>query len=138
MKSGSLITARLAAEAGREVFAVPGSIHAPLSRGCHQLIQQGAKLVGTAADILDELDHALPRTTPPGTRSRPGRPQAPSPESADDSLLEALGHDPVTMDALAARTGWPLDRLAARLLDLELAGHVQRLPGGLFQRRERA
>lgn len=125
LRSGSLITARLASEAGREVFAIPGSIHAPQSKGCHALIQQGAKLVESAADIVEEL--------------RGQRPLAAAPDSAPpDPLLEALGHDPVTMDALQARTGWPTADLAARLLDLELDGHVARLPGGLFQRRTAA
>jgi DNA processing protein len=123
LRSGSLITARLAAEAGREVFAIPGSIHAPLSRGCHLLIKQGAKLVDAAEDVLEEL--------------RPGSAAAPaaSPRAASDPLLDALGHDPVTLDALVARTGWPPSELNARLLELELDARVVRLPGGLFQRR---
>ena len=125
LRSGSLITARLASEAGREVFAIPGSIHAAQSRGCHALIQQGAKLVETAADIFDELR---------GQRPAARLPSAPA-DAPPDPLLDALGHDPVTMDALQARTGWPLPALAARLLDLELDGHLARLPGGLFQRR---
>jgi DNA processing protein len=124
LQSGSLITARLAAESGREVFAIPGSIHAPQSRGCHALIRQGAKLVETAQDILEEL---APQTTPPA----PG----PAPRGVEDPLLDAMGHDPVTLDALSARTGWPTATLNARLLELELDGRVARLPGGLFQRR---
>jgi len=126
LESGSLITARLAAEAGREVFAIPGSIHSPQSRGCHALIKQGAKLVETAADVLGEFGHA--GIAPPAVAA----------PSASDPLLDSLGHDPVTLDALAARTGWPAADLAARLLELELDGHLQRLPGGLYQRRERA
>lgn len=127
LQSGSLITARLAAEAGREVFAIPGSIHSPLSRGCHQLIQQGAKLVATAQDMLDELQ------PPPRPRSAPA---APEPAAAtEDSLLQALGHDPIGLDALMARTGEDAARLSARLLELELDGQLQRLPGQLFQRR---
>lgn len=122
LQSGSLITARLAVEAGREVFAIPGSIHAPQSRGCHALIRQGAKLVETAADVLDELQ--LDRS----------RPAAPAPDEAADPLLDALGHDPVTLDALSARLGWSPAELSVRLLDLELAGEVARLPGQLFQR----
>jgi DNA processing protein len=126
LRSGSLITARLAAEAGREVFAVPGSIHAPQSRGCHWLIKQGAKLVDSAADILEELaPHA-------GPAAKGAQPPAPGHE---DALLEAMGHDPVTLDALSARTGQALSILAARLLELELEGRVARLPGGLYQRR---
>jgi len=125
LQSGSLITARLAAEAGREVFAIPGSIHASLSRGCHQLIQQGAKLVATAQDILDEL-----RPDPPPRAVAP-----PVPAAAENSLLQALGHDPMSLDALMARTGEDAAHLSARLLELELEGQIQRLPGQLFQRR---
>jgi len=128
LRSGSLITARLASEAGREVFAVPGSIHAPQAQGCHALIQQGAKLVTTPEDVLDELRHEGPRQA-----------ALPLPEeAAPEPLLDALGHDPVTLDALLARTGWPVPALTARLLELELEGRVTRLPGGLFQRRHRA
>ena len=125
LKSGSLITARLANEAGREVFAIPGSIHSPQSRGCHALIKQGAKLVENAADILDEL--RLPSTAP-----RAAAPGASS--GADAPLLAALGFDPVTLDALVARTGLGAAELSTRLLGLELDGLVARLPGQLFQR----
>lgn len=143
LKSGSLITARLALEAGREVFAIPGSIHAQQAHGCHRLIQEGAKLVATVEDILQEL--RLPGQPPPRARMQrppagepagaPARRPPPEPAPVDDVLGEALGYDPVTFDALAARTGLPSERLAAELLALELAGVVQRLPGGLFQRR---
>jgi DNA processing protein len=126
LRSGSLITARLASECGREVFAVPGSIHSPQSRGCHALIQQGAKLVESAQDILDELQ---------GT-TRPGRVAAGGIETPDSPLLAALGHDPVTLDALMARTGEAAATLSAQLLELELIGQVARLPGGLYQRRK--
>jgi DNA processing protein len=131
MASGSLITARQALESGREVFAIPGSIHAPQSRGCHHLIKQGAKLVETAEDILQELAPAVqaPLNT---TADSLASPDAEQPESA---LLDALGFDPVTLDALIARTGWPADRLQIQLLELELDQRVQRLPGGLYQRR---
>jgi DNA processing protein len=128
LQSGSLITARLAAEAGREVFAIPGSIHAPQSRGCHQLLKQGAKLVDGAQDILEELSPGAPRAAP----AEP--PAAPTGRDGD-ALLDALGHDPVSLDALVARTGWPTEMLNARLLELELDGAVARLPGQLFQRR---
>ena len=124
LQSGSLITARLASEAGREVFAMPGSIHAPQSRGCHALLKQGAKLVETAQDILEELGGGTARPPPLSAAS----------EEPADPLLEALGHDPVTLDALMARTGWPAHELSARLMTLELDGHVARLPGGLYQR----
>jgi DNA processing protein len=126
LPSGSLITARCAVEAGREVFAIPGSIHSPLARGCHALIKQGAKLVESAADVLEELDWGV----------RPSL--ATAPPAPDDPLLDALGHDPATLDALQARTGWPTAELNARLLELELDGRVARLPGGLFQRRTAA
>lgn len=128
LQSGSLITARLAAESGREVFAIPGSIHSPLSRGCHALIKQGAKLVETADDVLAEFGAPRPPAATTGA----------TPAAGADPLLDALGHDPATLDALCARTGWSAAALAARLLELELDGHVQRLPGGLYQRRERA
>ena len=124
LPSGSLSTARSAVEAGRDVFAIPGSIHSPQSRGCHALIKQGAKLVESADDILGELDW----------QRRIEAPAAPS-SARGDALLDALGHDPATLDALSARTGLGTAELNARLLDLELDGAVARLPGGLYQRR---
>ena len=127
LQSGSLITARLAAEQGREVFAIPGSIHAPQSRGCHALIRQGAKLVESAQDILEDL-----RITTPGvsTRAEPTDDPLVDPEG----LLRAMGFDPVSLDALQARTGLDTATLQARLLELELQDAVGRLPGGLLQR----
>lgn len=134
VQSGSLITARLAAELGREVFAMPGSIHSPQSRGCHALIKQGAKLVETAQDVLEELKHVV---TPPRVAAE--QPQAAANASDDhDLVLRAMGFDPIGLDALAARTGWPLAELNAHLLELELSGQVARLPGQLFQRRGQA
>jgi len=127
LQSGSLITARLAAEAGRDVFAIPGSIHAPQSRGCHALIKQGAKLVDGAQDILEELNASFTGAVAPSVACEPSRKR--------DPLLEALGHDPASLDALAARTGWTAAALNTRLLELELDGLVARLPGQLFQRR---
>jgi DNA processing protein len=126
LQSGSLITARLAAEAGRDVFAIPGSIHSPQSRGCHALIKQGAKLVESTQDILEEMNWA--RQSPPATQTLG------TSDEVSDPLLDALGFGPVTLDALVARTGWPASELNVRLLDLELAGQVARLPGQLFQR----
>jgi DNA processing protein len=126
IESGSLITARMALECGREVFAIPGSIHSPQARGCHRLIQEGAKLVETGDDILRELRLAVDEPAAV-EESEPARPET--------ALVAALGHDPVTFDVLVARTGLPTERLAAALLELELAGQVQRLPGGLLQRR---
>lgn len=144
LRSGSLITARMALDGGRDVFAIPGSIHAPQSHGCHRLIQEGAKLVETADDILQEL-----RTTSTGPRAASlsgiqaslfeshAAVFAPSGgrDQPDDALLRAMGHDPVTFDALSSRTGLASDHLAVQLLDLELRGSLQRLPGGLLQRR---
>lgn len=129
VQSGSLITARLAAECGREVFAIPGSIHSPQSRGCHRLIKDGAKLVEEAADILQELRWQ------PALAQTPAEPPPPGPASSADPLLTALGYGPMTLDELMARTGWPTAELQARLLTLELDGQLARLPGGLFQRR---
>lgn len=127
LQSGSLITARLAAEAGREVFAVPGPIRAPQSRGCHALIKQGAKLVETAEDIFEELHMDLPPAAGAGT-------PPPASPSGSDPLLQALGFEPVTLDELVNRTGCSAAELNTRLLDLELDGQVARLPGQLFQR----
>jgi DNA processing protein len=125
--SGSLITARSAAEQGREVFALPGSIHSPLSKGCHALIKQGAKLVESAEDVLSELA-SFRRTGFASTR-------APAPSRAvDEPLLECMGFDPVDVDSLCARAGLPAERVSSDLLRLELAGRVAALPGGLYQR----
>jgi DNA processing protein len=120
--SGSLITARLAAEQGREVFAIPGSIHSPLSRGCHSLIKQGAKLVDAAEDVLAEFgswQHASTAAAAP---------------QIDTGLLAHMGFDPVDIDALCARAGLPAEAVTAELLRLELDGLVATLPGGRFQR----
>lgn len=140
LQSGSLITARLANEAGREVFAIPGSIHSPQSRGCHALIRDGAKLVESPGDVLDELRQ--PQLAGLATtRTRGSAVDAASVRSTDaqpDPLLDALGHDPVSLDGIQARTGWPTPDLLGRLLELELDGQVARLPGGLFQRRAQA
>lgn len=124
-QSGSLITARLAAEAGREVFAIPGSIHAPQSKGCHALIKQGAKLVESARDILEELRWE-------GIVNPVAMPSVP--EAETDPLLVALGRDPCDLDTLAARSGLGVDVLLARLLPLELEGRISQLPGGRYQR----
>jgi DNA processing protein len=146
--SGSLITARLAAEHGREVYAIPGSIHSPLSRGCHRLIRDGAKLVETAEDVIEELRGRLgwpapAAAPPPGRRRQRGEPAAVPPPAgqsalalADDAarVLEAIGHDPVDIDTLAPRCGLTVDALYAILLPLELEGRLARLPGGRFQR----
>ncbi len=130
LHSGSLITARMAADGGREVFAIPGSIHSPQSRGCHLLIKQGAKLVDSASDILEELMSASD-AVPSGTAEATA---APGPK---DPLLEALGYEPMSLDELIARTGRSAADLSARLLDLELEGRVARMPGQMLQRIER-
>jgi DNA processing protein len=127
LKSGSLITARLASEQGKDVFAIPGSIHSPQSRGCHYLIKQGAKLVETAQDVMEELRIPFPSITPMLDNDD-------EPVEGDSSFLSALGFDIVSLDALQARTGLPTPELQAKLLELELDGFVTRLPGGLFQR----
>ncbi len=125
LQSGSLITARLANEQGREVFALPGSIHSPLAKGCHRLIKQGAKLVDDASDILEEFNFT-------GTPAAAG--PAPAPDSAAGQLLEFLGHDPCSFDTLAARTGLPADNVAAMLLELELSGLIEKRPGNIDRR----
>ncbi len=122
MQSGSLITARLALEQDRDVFAIPGSIHSPQSKGCHRLIKQGAKLVETAQDILEELG-AIPAAIP---KDRP--------VEAEPALLAHLGFDPVDLDTLVARCGLTMAELSAMLLSLELDGRISVLPGGLYQR----
>lgn len=127
LKSGSLITARLASEQGKDVFAIPGSIHSTQARGCHALIRQGAKLVESAQDILEELPGAVPM--PPQTASDTDCGGTP-----EDALLQALGFDPVGLDALLARTGMDTPALQARLMQLEIEGLITRMPGGLFQR----
>ena len=133
LASGSLITARMAAEQGREVFAIPGSIHAPQSRGCHALIRQGAKLVESAQDVLEELK--IPATTVPGLpHEGVNAPGAATSDETEDPVLAALGYDPMGLDALIARTGMDASTLQVALLELELDGRIARLPGGLFQR----
>lgn len=124
-QSGSLITARLSAEAGREVFAIPGSIHSPQSKGCHALLKQGAKLVESARDILEEL--RWEKIVNPAT-------VASVPEAETDPVLIGLGRDPCDLDTLIERTGLGVDVLLARLLPLELDGRIAQLPGGRYQR----
>ena len=148
LRSGSLITARLASEAGREVMAIPGSILSPQSAGCHALIRQGAALVDSPEQVLEELG-ALPPLPTAAAPKVPKVPKAPTALAApavhadaaaaagpDDAVLRALGHDPLSLDALIDRCGWPAPALSAHLLTLELDGLVARLPGGLYQRRQ--
>jgi DNA processing protein len=123
ISSGSLITARLAADQGRDVYAVPGSIHSPLAKGCHALIKQGAKLVESAEDLLGEFgDISAPEATVVATAV------------TDVPLLECMGFDPCNVDKLCERTGLTPDKVSAMLLQLELEGRVMSLPGGAYQR----
>jgi DNA processing protein len=120
VQSGSLITARMALEQGREVFAIPGSIHSPQSKGCHVLIKQGAKLVENAQDILEELGY-------PSSAAATGA-------ALEHPLFAHLGFDPLDAESLAQRSGLTIAELSAILLQLELDGHIATLPGGLYQR----
>ncbi|RQH03616.1 DNA-processing protein DprA [Paraburkholderia dinghuensis] len=161
MRSGSLITARLANEMGRDVFALPGSIHAPLARGCHRLIKQGAQLIESPEEVLESLGvpqpaarvpesngESSPRRTRTPAASQAGTPGAPADEIRGSArarppaslspeasrLLDALGHAPATLEILAARTDMPEAVLQSTLLQLELAGQLNSLPGGWFVR----
>jgi DNA processing protein len=144
LHSGSLITARLAADLGREVMAIPGSIHSPVARGCHRLIRDGARLVESAQDVLEELriDAAQlatarpPDFAPDGASA--GRPVEAAQAAQGDGLLQAIGYDPVDLDTLARRTGLAPGALAARLLELELTQDIERLAGNSYQRLRRA
>jgi DNA processing protein len=135
LKSGSLITARLTAEQGKEVFAIPGSIHSTQARGCHALIKQGAKLVESAQDVLEEMKvDAGPAGAMGSIAAGSEAEEAESLIDTDRALLDALGFDPVGLEALQARTSMDTANLQAQLMALELDGLVARLPGGLFQR----
>ncbi|WP_248320855.1 MULTISPECIES: DNA-processing protein DprA [unclassified Caballeronia] len=147
MRSGSLITARLAAEIGRDVFAIPGSIHAPLSQGCHRLIKQGAKLVETPEDVLEEFGFPAAQAPASGRRGKPRAPSAswasarvPADAPTDDAerVLAALGHAPATLEILAERTDLDGAALQGALLQLELAGLAAALPGGRYGALERS
>jgi DNA processing protein len=141
IQSGSLITARQALDMGKEVFAIPGSIHSPQSKGCHHLIKQGAKLVESAQDVIEELPRKpsaqLAITMISGALHAESMPASTSnslKNLKENPLLQALGYDPISLDALIDRTGIPAAQLQVQLLELELLGEVARLPGGLFQR----
>ena len=134
-RSGSLITARVAAEQGRDVFAIPGSIHSPLSKGCHQLIKQGAKLVESAQDVLEELGHENLRAPAGSSAAAPEAVPEAAPEAPPASrLLQAMGFDPVAPDMLAIRCELDIAEVNARLLALELEGRIELLAGGLVRR----
>jgi DNA processing protein len=133
LKSGSLITAKMALDLNREVLAIPGSIHATQSHGCHALIRQGAKLVENAQDVLEELQLAPQQQVNLFADALDDKDDAGS--SGDEHpLLNHMGFAPVSLDALQARCGLDTATLQAQLLTLELDGAVGRLPGGLFQR----
>jgi len=135
LRSGSLITARLAAEQGREVFAIPGSIHSPLSKGCHSLIKQGAKLTESAADIIEELGwhhSSMPAQVEGKASSHPK--EQPLLDHEFSLLLEVITYHPTSVDTLAEQLGWPFQRLAAGLLTLELGGRIARAGHGMYQR----
>ena len=129
IESGSLITARLAGEQGREVFAIPGSIHSPQTKGCHRLIKEGAKLVETAQDILEELKWATSLTTPSTVEQA-------SDGGLDEhaTILSLMGFDPYSLDELIGRSGLTAEALSVILLHLELEGQIATLPGGRYQR----
>ncbi|MDO8299411.1 DNA-processing protein DprA [Lacisediminimonas sp.] len=134
--SGSLITARMALDQNRDVFAIPGSIHSALSKGCHQLIKQGAKLVESAEDVLEELravlsEHAAARSTAPITTNVAPPVQL---EPVLQHLLDTMGYDPVEINLLAERAALDAASVAAHLLALEMAGVVESLPGARYQR----
>jgi DNA processing protein len=132
LASGSLITARTAADQGRDVFAIPGSIHSPLSKGCHALIKSGAKLVESADDVLSELAgfRASGYASTMAVKSKGKE------AGADGGLLAHMGHDPVDVDSLCVRAGLSAEQVSSELLRLELDGRVTVLPGGLYQRLE--
>ncbi len=132
VRSGSLITARLAGEQGREVFAIPGSIHSPLAHGCHALIRQGAKLVETAADVLEELGPLARLVQQQAEKTRDSAPVTLDP--AFRQVLEQMGHEPVTLDGLVRRSGLTADVVSSMLLQMELRGLVAACPGGTYVR----
>jgi DNA processing protein len=135
-RSGSLITARLAADHNRELFAVPGSIHNPLSRGCHELIRHGAKLTETAADILSELNFSafFASSRPRSALLAPPPKLEVGMDKDHKILLDALGFDPADLDMLVVRTGFKAEAVSSMMLILELEGHVQAAPGGRYSR----
>jgi DNA processing protein len=137
-RSGSLITARLATEQGREVFAIPGSIHNALARGCHRLIRQGAKLVETSRDVLEELGPLAGVASSRADAERASQDDPATAALADpeyDGLLHAMGYDPVSIDTLVRRSGLTTEVVSSMLLILELRGDIQAVPGGLYSKR---
>jgi DNA processing protein len=139
LQSGSLITAQQALDQGKEVFAIPGSIHSTQSRGCHALIKQGAQLVESVQDIFDAigLNHCAVTSGPATDADRAPQDLFSEDDATDKALADALGFYPASLEVLQVRTGWDTGQLQARLMELELQGQVARLPGGLFQRLQR-
>ena len=129
LKSGSLITARCALEQGREVFAIPGSIHSSVSRGCHQLIQHGAKLVETTEDVLEELKGWLPEPGNDKQRLEPLNVKPAALDVKEAALMKLLGYDPASFDVLQQRSGWPVSELIVVLTRLETKGLVENVAG---------
>jgi DNA processing protein len=127
--SGSLITARLATEQGREVFAIPGSIHSPVAKGCHQLIKQGAKLVENTQDILEDIKNMLPSVSPSGLMTQLG-----TLPSEPNTVLDCMGFDPINFDTLQTLSGLTTEALSSMLMVLELDSKVTTLSGGKYQR----
>jgi DNA processing protein len=147
-RSGSLITAKQAIDMGKEVFAIPGSIHTTVAKGCHDLIKQGAKLVDCAQDILDELkdlpvmseslrEPSLSMAGTEGTAIQGPGSDSDEQNSLSFQVIDHLGHDPVGLDELQIRSGLPTAQLQAELFQLELSGALGRLPGGLYQKLKR-
>lgn len=134
LQSGSQITARLAAEQGREIFAIPGSIHSPMSKGCHQLIKQGAKLVDCLQDIVEELNLSarlaadIKATDTDKTASNLDQ------NSAGNAILKAMGYDPIHLEIIVAKSGLTVSEVSSMLMLLELEGKVASLTGGQFQK----
>lgn len=129
LNSGSLVTARLATSQGRDVFAIPGSIHSPLSKGCHALIKEGAKLVESVADIFEEMDGLQYHRA----RSEDASTEGPT-DPGTEVLLTLMAYDPIGVDRLCELSGQEAGALSAQLLQLELSGFIVTLPGGLYQR----
>ena len=137
VRSGSLITAMQALEQGREVFAIPGSIHNPLARGCHALLRNGAKLVEEICDIIDELDHFLPASPAMATDRHRIDVSASGLDQQQQKVIKNLGFEATSMDTLINRTGLSADMLAPMLLSLELMGIIVSTPGGHYMRRSK-
>lgn len=130
LNSGSLITAKLALEQGREVFAIPGSIHSPLAKGCHALIREGAKLVETAEDVLEEIGALMKYVIRPEGMNARGRNKLPTLEPHYEALLSQVAYDCTSVDVIVARSGLTTQKVSSMLLELELKGYVASLPGG--------